>query len=249
MQDDAPSRTGTERILDAAVRLLGQNGIAATSLKVIAAEAGVSQALIIHHFGSKVGLRKACDAHVNQLLRARKETVIEEGPHLDPLHGLRMMDDGRDLMRYLVRTLTEGGDGVDALIDEMVADAEEYTARGVETGTFRASVAPRERVVLLTLWSLGTLVLHEHLDRLLGVDLLAEDYGPAGLGPYIRPTMELLTQGLFEDGAYEQFIRAFDVSDRTADVPDTTADTPESATPESDTPDSGSSPSGAHQKD
>lgn len=214
MGAEPPAESGADRILGAAVRLLGRDGIAATSLKAIAADAGVSQALIIHHFGSKDGLRRACDVHVTRRIRERKEAVIDEGPQLDPLYGLRMMADGRDLMRYLVRTLTEGGDGVDEFIDEMVADAEQYLARGVETGVFRPSAVPRERVVMLTLWSLGTLVLHEHLDRLLGVDLLAEDFGPAGLAPYIRPTLDLLANGLLEDGAYEEFSRAFDTPDQ-----------------------------------
>lgn len=205
--EETPEKSGADRILEAAVRLLGRNGIAATSLKAIAAEAGVSQALIIHHFGSKDGLRRACDAHVNRLIRARKESVIDEGPNPDPLHGLRMMADGRDLMRYLVRTLTEGGDGVDAA---------GHVALGVEEGAFRPSNMPRERVALLTLWSLGALVLHEHLHRLLGVDLLADDYGPAGLAPYLRPALEIFTNGLLTDGAYEEFIDALDA---TADAP------------------------------
>lgn len=230
MRGDTPEKSGADRILEAAVRLLGRSGIAATSLKAIAEEAGVSQALIIHHFGSKDGLRRACDAHVNQLIRARKEEVIDGGPQLDPLHGLRMMADGRDLMRYLVRTLTEGGEGVDDFIDGMVADAQVYTARGVENGFFRPTAAPRERVVILTLWSLGALVLHEHLDRLLGVDLLAEDYGPAGLAPYIRPAMELFSGGLFEEGVFDEFIRAFDAPD-TAPGPTTGAPPPDDPGP------------------
>lgn len=212
MGEGAPAKTGSERILEAAVRLFGRSGIAGTSLKVIASEADVSQALIIHHFGSKDGLRRACDAHVNRLIRSRKDSAINSGPNLDAVHALRSMEGGRDLMCYLVRTLTEGGDHAEKLIDEMVADAQEYTAQGVENGIFRPSEAPRERVVLLTLWSLGALVLHEHLERLLGVDLLADDYGPEGLAPYMRPALELFAHGLLEDGAYDQFARYFDAA-------------------------------------
>lgn len=201
---------GAERILDAAVRLFGEQGVAATSLKSVAAEARVSQALIIHHFGSKDALRRACDSRVAELVRLRKEASVDEGPKMDPLAALRAMGDGRPLLRYLVRTLTESGDHVDQLIDEMVDDAEAYTARGVEKGIFKPSASPRERVVLLVLWSLGALVLHEHMDRLLGVDLLDVDSGAEGLAPYMRPTMELFSQGLMEDGAYERLARLFD---------------------------------------
>lgn len=205
-------RGGAERILDAALVRFGDRGVAATSLKEIAAEAGVSQALIVHHFGSKDGLRRACDAHAARLLRQSKEDSIDAGPQLDPLMALRKIEDGRPLLRYFVRTLTEGGEHVDELVDQMVADAEEYTARGVEEGVFKPSAVPRERVVTLVLWSLGTLVLHEHMHRLLGVDLLADDPGPENLAPYLRPTMELFTHGLLEPGAYEQFTRLFDTT-------------------------------------
>lgn len=221
---DPPTGSGADRILGAAVRLLGERGIAATSLKTIAAEAGVSQALIIHHFGSKDGLRRACDTHVNQLIRARKEHSIDGGPDPDPIKALREMENGRPLLRYLVRTLTEGGDHVDALIDEMVADAESYTARGVDKGVFKPSAAPRERVVLLVVWSLGTLVLHEHMHRLLGVDLLSDDAGPEGLAPYMRPAMDIFTNGLMEDGAYDELVKMFDTPPGPDDVdpPETT---------------------------
>lgn len=201
---------GAERILTAAVRLFGERGVAATSLKSVAADAGVSQALIIHHFGSKDALRRACDSRVAELVRLRKEDSIDKGPQMDPLAALRVMDDGRPLLRYLVRTLAEGGDHVDQLIDEMVEDADGYMARGVEKGIFKPSASPRERAVLLVLWSLGSLVLHQHMDRILGVDLLDAEAGAQGLAPYMRPAMELFEQGLLEDGAYEHIARLFD---------------------------------------
>lgn len=210
LRDKAPGGSGAARILEAAVRLLGENGFAATSLKAIATAAGVSQALIIHHFGSKDGLRRACDAHVNRLIRASKEKVIDKGPQLDPLAGLRLMENSRPLLNYLVRALIEGGDQVARLVDDMVADADSYTARGVELGIVKPSATPRDRVVVLTLWSLGALVLHEHLNRLLGVDLLSDEAEPESFAPYVRPVLEIFTQGLFEDGAHEAFSRLFD---------------------------------------
>ncbi len=48
--DDATTRS---RIRDAAVALFGRAGYAATSIRTIADEAGVSAALVIHHFGTK----------------------------------------------------------------------------------------------------------------------------------------------------------------------------------------------------
>lgn len=210
MDSQQDSRSGADRIRDAAITLFGQKGVNGTSLKAVATEAGVSQALVIHHFGSKDGLHRACDAHVADLMRTHKEAAVAEGPHMDPLATLRMIDNSRPLVRYLVRTLSEGGPHVDDLIDSMVADAETYTADAERAGFIKPSATPRERIVVLVLWSLGALVLHEQVHRLLGVDFLDEDLSPEGYAPYMRPIIELYSQGLFEGDAYSDLTALFD---------------------------------------
>lgn len=202
--EDRTTRSGADRIRDAAVLLFGAKGFAATSLKTIAAEAGVSQALILHHYGSKAGLRQACDEHVAQEIQTRKEEVIDGEARFDPFIALRRLEHGPPLLRYLVRALVEGGEQSAHLVDEMVADAEEYMARGEEAGLIRPSAVPRDRAVLLVVWSLGALALHEHIHRLLDVDFLAESAPPESLTPYLRPAMELFTQGLLEEGAFDE---------------------------------------------
>ncbi|HEU4808517.1 MAG TPA: helix-turn-helix domain-containing protein, partial [Homoserinimonas sp.] len=59
--EDATTRS---RIRDAAVVLFGREGYARTSVRAIAQHAQVSPALVIHHFGSKEGLRQECDQHI-----------------------------------------------------------------------------------------------------------------------------------------------------------------------------------------
>lgn len=201
---DKAQTGGAERILDAAVLLFGERGFRGTTLKDIATEAGVSQALIVHHYGSKERLRAACDDHVAQLIRARKAEVMGDQPQIDPFIALRQLSEGRALLRYLTRALTEGGPHAVQLVDEMIADAEEYMTQGEQAGVIKPSAVPRDRAVVLVLWSLGALVLHEHVERLLGVDFLAEGDAPAGLERYLLPALELYTQGLVVDGAVEE---------------------------------------------
>ncbi|HVL97705.1 MAG TPA: hypothetical protein VM324_00215 [Egibacteraceae bacterium] len=93
------------------------------------------------------------------------------GPGLDPVAALRETQPGPPLLAYLARTLVDGSPHVAALVDEMVTDAEGYMAEGVRTGVLRPSDYRYERAVVLTMWSQGALVLHDHLQRLLGVDL------------------------------------------------------------------------------
>ena len=127
---DKIHRGGAERILDAAMLLFGERGFRGTTMKDIATEAGVSQALIVHHYGSKEDLRAACDEHVAHLIRTRKEEAIGSEPQIDPFIALRQMSNSRVLLRYLTRALTEGGPHAAQLIDDMIADAEEYMVQG-----------------------------------------------------------------------------------------------------------------------
>lgn len=203
---------GAERILQAAIALFGENGVNGTSLKAIAARAGVSPALILHHYGSKEGLRTACDQWVATSLRTIKTEAIAEGRNLDPLAVASSFEEHRPTMRYLARTLTDGSPHVNELVDELVADAEAYGAEAERAGLMRPSADPHGRTAVLMAWSLGGLVLHEHLERLIGVDLLGSRGYPTR---YVRAVMEIYSHGLFAEGAYSAF--------ETMDVPDASA--------------------------
>jgi AcrR family transcriptional regulator len=53
--------TARAAIRNATLRLFADRGPDAVSVRAIASEAGVSPALVLHHFGSKAGLREAVD--------------------------------------------------------------------------------------------------------------------------------------------------------------------------------------------
>lgn len=196
-----PDRTARARIRDAAVARFGADGFTATSVRAVAADAGVSAALVIHHFGSKDGLRAACDAHVLETIREGKLATMAGGPGLDTLAALRRLDDATPVLRYLARVLVEPSPRVAALVDELVEDAVGYTAEGERSGLLRPSRDPRARAAVMTVWSLGALVLHEHVARLLGADLLD---GADGIAAYSLPAAELLGEGVLTPAALAQ---------------------------------------------
>ena len=68
--------TAAARIRDAAIEQFAQHGFA-VGLRTIAEAAGVSAALVIHHFGSKEGLRKACDDYVAEEIRNSKSEALQ----------------------------------------------------------------------------------------------------------------------------------------------------------------------------
>jgi AcrR family transcriptional regulator len=209
-----PDRTARARIRDAAITRFAEDGVDATSIRVVAAEAGVSPALVIHHFGSKDALRVACDEHVAAIIREQKRAALGAGAAMDPLAALRAQQQGPPLLRYLARTLVDGSPHVADLVDELVADAVDYMEEGVAAGTLVPSEQPRARAAVLTIWSLGALVLHEHLGRLLGVDLVGD---AEGLGPYVRPAAEILTRGVLPEAIYDRVEAAFPLDPRPHD--------------------------------
>lgn len=190
-------QTAKARIRDAAITLFAHDGVAATSVRAIAAQAGVSPALVIHHFGSKDALRVACDMHVAAVIRDKKSSAMNAGLGIDVTAALRSMQDGPPLTRYLARTLVDGSPHVAEIVDEMVRDAVAYMADGTASGVLRPTDYPYERAAVLTVWSLGALVLHEHLERLVGVDLLTLGVdGDADATAYMAPALEMFAGGL-----------------------------------------------------
>jgi AcrR family transcriptional regulator len=243
----ATDRTARARIRDAAIARFAEDGVDGATIRSVAAAAGVSPGLVIHHFGSKDALRVACDQHVTATIRAQKRAALGGGAGMDPLAALRAYREGPPLLRYLARTLVDGSPHVAELVDEMVADAVGYMEEAVAAGTLVPSEQPRERTAVLTIWSLGALVLHEHLERLLGADLVS---GTEAMGPYVRPAAEILTRGLLREDVGAQIEAAFSdvpLSDRGHPGPDVTPSDrghpgPDPSGPDPHAPDRGSDP-------
>lgn len=202
-------RTTQARIRDAAISRFAEDGPAAT-VRAIAAEAGVSPGLVIHHYGTMSDLRKACDRHVAATIRDRKTRAMAAGTGLDPLAALREDTGGAPIMRYLARTLVDGSTEVAALVDEMVADATTYMEQGVASGILNPTEHAEERAAVLTLWSLGALVLHEHARRILGVELVgsAENLAETGTA-YFRGATDILSRGVISPAMAERLADAF----------------------------------------
>src|ERR1700710_1705773 len=101
--------TTKARIRDAAIDLIGRSGFAATTVRAIAAEVGVSPALLLHHFGSKDGLRHVCDDFVLATYAERVDEIAQDD---SPATVISMIDRSPELMSlsaYIRRALTDGG--------------------------------------------------------------------------------------------------------------------------------------------
>src|SRR3954471_10969656 len=121
MQDPAfEDLTARARIRDAAIRLFADRGIDGTTVRDIAQAAGVSPGLLRHHFGSKEGLREACDQYVLDRSMGIKEELLLGGKMAQPgflpsVHPTVML-----MYRYVTRALLDGSPAAAAMFDHMV---------------------------------------------------------------------------------------------------------------------------------
>ncbi len=143
-------------------------------------------------------LRAACDEHVVARIREKAEAASATGAPVDVLSVLRE-DDGGLLAGYLAAVLAESSPAVARLVDDLVADAERYLLHGAASGRLRPTDDLRGRAVVLTLWSLGALVMKEHVKRLLGADLTAAGTGTEAIAAYVRPVSDIYAHGLFSE--------------------------------------------------
>lgn len=192
-------RTARARIRDAAIARFATQGAAATSVKAIAGDVGVSPALVFHHFGSKDGLREVCDKYVLETIEVQKRDALAAGPRLDILAALRSQGAGPPVLRYLARMLIDGSPAAAALVDGMVEVGQTAWEEGVRSGMLVPVDNRQDLIAVLALWSLGLLVLHEHAERLLGVDITGEAEQQQR---YVRVAMQAL-RGLFTAEAFE----------------------------------------------
>lgn len=182
-----------DRIRDAAVLRFARSGFG-TSVRTIAADAGVSAALVIHHFGSKDALHRACDDFVLRWIKGSKRQNMGRATNGQLLQVMAQIDEYAPLLGYAVRSLQAGGEVARAFVQHMIDDAQVYTREAVADGIAKPSVDEDARVRYLTLSALGTLLLSLTLDP----PDDPEDLGAAVqtfLADQYLPMIELFTQG------------------------------------------------------
>lgn len=188
------------RIRDAAIRVFGAQGFDA-GVRAVATAAGVSPGLVNHHFGSKQGLRAACDAHVLDVIVTEKREVLTASGPARMLAALGEIERYAPLVAYLVRSFQAGGHLAASLFEHMVAGVESYLEAAVDEGRVRPSRTPTARARYLAMNSLGSTLLYLQMHT-------AAD-GSVDVAGAIRemtdeimlPALELYTDGLFTDSS------------------------------------------------
>ena len=205
MRSASDDRTAIPRIRDAAIEQFGEHGFN-VGLRTIAEAAGVSAALVIHHFGSKEGLRKACDDYIAEEIREAKSETIQSTDPATWFAQMAEIGSYAPMMAYLMRHLQSGSELAKSFWQRMIDNAEQYIEEGVRAGTIKPSRDPRARARYLGMASGGGFLMYVQMhDTPTDLRAVLRDYGEE----MVLPALELYTEGLMTDSTmYDAFVEA-----------------------------------------
>ncbi|WP_298890088.1 TetR/AcrR family transcriptional regulator [uncultured Serinicoccus sp.] len=178
--------TPKARIRDAALRLFADHGFDAVTVRRIAATAEVSPALVLHHYGSKEGLRAACDDHILGLTEELMPTPEESGALADrPAAEVfdasaeakfgsfaEVFPDDSPVLPYLRRMLLADDERAREVLRGWHRMTVDLLTRWRDAGVLDPGPDPEVRAALLLAMDLGGVLLRDPLTELLGFDPL-----------------------------------------------------------------------------
>ena len=198
MRSAPGDRTARAVIRDEALRLFAEHGPDAVSVRQIAAAAGVSPGLVIHHFGSKDGLREAVDAHVLAMFGTMLGELTTPDLYDPGAAGslaeavVRYLPAGSPVPGYLRRLLLAGGNPGRELFRRLYAGSRTALDAMSEAGLAALGDDPAVRAAILMSNDLAVLLLREQLAEVLGEDPLSA----AGMARWGREMLAIYAAGL-----------------------------------------------------
>jgi AcrR family transcriptional regulator len=199
--NDGGDLTGKANIRNAALRLFAERGHDAVTMREIAAAAGVSPALVVHHFGSKEGLRAAVDEYAAQAFDAlfsMDERDVAEAMSGDGGASVaeifaRALPHGSPLPAYLRRLLLTNDPAGAALFGRWYALTCRLLDSMTEIGVARPAADPAVRAAFLLVNDLALLLLRNQIATAIGVDPLT----PEGIARWASEATAIYTKGAF----------------------------------------------------
>lgn len=181
------------RILSAAMRVLGERGAAATYADVAAA-AGVSPALVQHHFPTLGELRAAIDEHVLTLAARVFEGMGTGGgdPYDDMADRVTSLQrDHPDALLYVARGAVDGDPGALGIFDAFMAVATTSLQGLRDEGLFDPEVDLEWAALHIVIFNLGTVLFEQAIDNHLPEGLRT----PEGVARWHVADTELFRRG------------------------------------------------------
>lgn len=149
--DDASQMTAEARIRSSALRLFAERGYSETTVRAIAEDVGISPGLILHHYGSKEGLRDAVNEEVVRTILGLADQYLDVDAPLDQLFeeggsDLRTLLAARpELGAYLRRLFFDGDQAGLQILERLMELGRTYSATMEERGVIRRPPDPEMR--------------------------------------------------------------------------------------------------------
>ncbi|MFG3351719.1 TetR/AcrR family transcriptional regulator [Streptomyces sp. NPDC048001] len=198
-------RTSRAVMRDEALGLFAASGPDAVSVRQIAQAAGVSPGLVLHHFGSKDGLRQEVDRHVLAVFEAvLGEVAVRSpagGPAQGPQHGLaaavlRHLPADSPVPAYLGRLLLSGSEEGRTLFRRLFELSRRALEQMERAGQASGGRDPQVRAAFLLVNDLALLLLRPRVAEVLGVDPLSAE----GLERWAPEVLAIYGGGLTAEG-------------------------------------------------
>jgi AcrR family transcriptional regulator len=175
-------RTARARIRDEALRLFGERGPDAVTVRNITSAARVSPALVVRHYQSKDGLREAVDGYVSAVFEAMLAEFTgatgtaafdqDRVPSLAEMVAARFSADTA-IPAYLGRLLVAEGPTGSTLFRRLYDVSRNALSQMTASGLARDTPDPQVRAAVMLVNDLAVLILRERLHEVLGVDPLS----------------------------------------------------------------------------
>jgi AcrR family transcriptional regulator len=137
-EEEASTR---EQILRAATREFAEHGFRGASIRGIATAAGVSAGLVQHHFGTKDGLKQACDERVMFLLSDSQQMFLQRGMiPSDDEEIVARLDELQPTIDYLITSLSSGSESAAMWFRTIT----EYTHETLTSGRIGPALDPEK---------------------------------------------------------------------------------------------------------
>ena len=177
--------TTKARIRDASLRLFADEGFEAATVRRIAAAAEVSPGLVVHHYGSKDGLRAACDEHIlglfdgllGEAMVADEElaAVLSDKPAQKFGSFAELFPADSPVLPYLRRMLLVDDHRARAVLAGWYDLTLGLLLRWRDAGVLDPGPDPQVRAAGLLAMDLGGVLLRGPLTEMLGFDPLAPE--------------------------------------------------------------------------
>jgi AcrR family transcriptional regulator len=162
-----PSESTRERILIVALEGFARDGAKATSIRGVAAAAGVSPGLVQHYFPSKAALRAAVDEQVTGIARAALAVRRVEGDIIEDLAErlTALVAEHFLALLYVARGVAERDEASMAIFDTLVELCRDQLAELERRGMLRPDLDLQWAALHTVLINLGTVILEPGVSR------------------------------------------------------------------------------------